>query len=379
MGLCHQEKGSFLAARRMTERALQLAERHGFRMCAANATLQRGWLSFWTGGWEAARRDLEEALAMSRAIGPYWASAYFPLGLGSLCLAEGAEAAAAQHLEECEQLVRSGGYVPVRLFAACVFAERDVLAGRPDVARARLAPLLDPSTPLEEDMTQLLQLMAWALLDQDEVVEASAVAAQAVARARETGRLVLLVDALRVLAMVATRQGCQVEANDALEEGVLLAQRLGYLYGEARLLQVSYELHVHTGQAGMARERLEAAQGLFAQLGAWMDLARVQQALGALSQNDGLEGYETVVSDAQWAQIQALLPPPTRTGRRRADDRRILEAILYQQRLGCAWAALPAAYGDKATAHRRWQEWRAAGLWTRIATIVQAAAAASDA
>jgi transposase len=55
----------------------------------------------------------------------------------------------------------------------------------------------------------------------------------------------------------------------------------------------------------------------------------------------------------QWAQIPALLPPPARTGRRRADDRRALEAILYQRRTSCAWAALPAAYEDDATVHRR--------------------------
>jgi transposase len=60
------------------------------------------------------------------------------------------------------------------------------------------------------------------------------------------------------------------------------------------------------------------------------------------------------------------------TGRRRADDRRTLEAILYQQRTGCAWAALPAAYGDEATAHRRLRQWQAAGLWERIVAIVQA-------
>jgi transposase len=102
-----------------------------------------------------------------------------------------------------------------------------------------------------------------------------------------------------------------------------------------------------------------------------LDRARVEQALSALSQNNGLGRYETVVSDAQWAQFQALLPPPARTGRRRADDRRTLEAILYQRRTGCAWAALPAALGDDATAHRRLRQWQAAGLWEQIAAIVQ--------
>jgi transposase len=42
------------------------------------------------------------------------------------------------------------------------------------------------------------------------------------------------------------------------------------------------------------------------------------------------------------------------------------------RRTGCAWADLPAELGDEATAHRRWQEWQAAGLWERIAAILPA-------
>jgi transposase len=73
---------------------------------------------------------------------------------------------------------------------------------------------------------------------------------------------------------------------------------------------------------------------------------------------------------AQWAAIAALLPRPARMGRPRVDDRRTLEAVLYQRRTGCAWARLPAALGDGATAHRRWREWQAAGLWERIEAIL---------
>ena len=56
----------------------------------------------------------------------------------------------------------------------------------------------------------------------------------------------------------------------------------------------------------------------------------------------------------------------------RADDRRTLEAILYVRRSGCAWTALPAELGDGATAHRRWRQWQAAGLWARIEAILAA-------
>jgi transposase len=105
-----------------------------------------------------------------------------------------------------------------------------------------------------------------------------------------------------------------------------------------------------------------------------MEMERVEQALAALSQKP-TQG-EVGLTDAQWAQIEAVLPPRRQgRGRPRADDRRTLEAILYVQQTGCTWAELPAVLGDEATAHRRWQEWRAAGLWERIAAIVQAPSA----
>jgi transposase len=82
------------------------------------------------------------------------------------------------------------------------------------------------------------------------------------------------------------------------------------------------------------------------------------------------------LTDGQWAQIAALLPPRGQgRGRPRADDRRTVEAILYVQRSGCAWAGLPAALGDEATAHRRLRQWQAAGLWEQITAIAQTAPA----
>jgi transposase len=94
----------------------------------------------------------------------------------------------------------------------------------------------------------------------------------------------------------------------------------------------------------------------------------VDQALAALSQKQRPGAPR--LTDAQWGQIAALLPQRSRgRGRPRADDRRIVEAILYVQRHRCAWSALPAELGDGATAHRRWQEWQAAGLWERIVAL----------
>jgi ATP/maltotriose-dependent transcriptional regulator MalT len=274
LGIIDQEGGSFATARQVTERALQLAARLGFRSVAASAALQRGWIAFLTGTWEAARKDLEEAAAMGRAIGPFWAGAYLPLGLASLCLAEGDDAAASHHLEECGRLLQSQEAAFARRLVACVFAVRDLMAGHPELARTRLSHLLEPGV-MEHDAAPVQSLLAWALLALGEVGAAAEPAQRAVARARDQRWHVLLVDALRVAALVEVRQGHLEKADGMIQEGLALARRLGYPYAEALLLHASSEVYAQMGHPEPACERLAAAQAMFRQLGARMDSGRI--------------------------------------------------------------------------------------------------------
>ena len=85
--------------------------------------------------------------------------------------------------------------------------------------------------------------------------------------------------------------------------------------------------------------------------------------------------------DALWAQIAPLLPPgkphPLGCHNPRVDDRRAMDAIFFRLRTGCQWNA-PSATGlcSSSSAHRRFQEWRAAGvfheLWRRGLTASDA-------
>ena len=49
----------------------------------------------------------------------------------------------------------------------------------------------------------------------------------------------------------------------------------------------------------------------------------------------------SLLSDRQWEKIQALLPPPRGFGRPRAEDRAVLEGILWVLRSGARWRDLP--------------------------------------
>ncbi|GAA2115533.1 hypothetical protein GCM10009802_15560 [Streptomyces synnematoformans] len=70
-----------------------------------------------------------------------------------------------------------------------------------------------------------------------------------------------------------------------------------------------------------------------------------------------------------------LLPRPGR-GRKRLDDRRVLNGIVWKFRTGTAWRDVPEQYGPWATLHTRFRRWAADGTFTRM---LQAAQAQADA
>jgi transposase len=81
---------------------------------------------------------------------------------------------------------------------------------------------------------------------------------------------------------------------------------------------------------------------------------------------DGLR-YASDVTDAEWAQIAALLPPPKRLGRpRRTAMREVVNAMLYLLVTGCQWRLLPKEFPPFSTVQRFFYRWRDAGLWRTI-------------
>jgi len=74
------------------------------------------------------------------------------------------------------------------------------------------------------------------------------------------------------------------------------------------------------------------------------------------------------ITDKQWNMVESHLPPPARTGRPRADDRTIINAIIFVLITGYRWIDLPARYGSKSSAHRRFQDFQQKGIWKKILT-----------
>lgn len=77
--------------------------------------------------------------------------------------------------------------------------------------------------------------------------------------------------------------------------------------------------------------------------------------------------YPSDLTDAQWALIGPLLPPPATGGRAEKHPRReIVNAILYLDRAGCAWRLLPTDFPPWQTVYWHWKQWRDDGTVDRI-------------
>jgi len=72
------------------------------------------------------------------------------------------------------------------------------------------------------------------------------------------------------------------------------------------------------------------------------------------------------LSDNQWKFIRPHLPSQPITGRKRADDRKVINGILFVLITGCRWADMPTCYGSYATAWRRLKRWSLEGIWEEL-------------
>ncbi|HVT55017.1 MAG TPA: IS5 family transposase [Xanthobacteraceae bacterium] len=92
----------------------------------------------------------------------------------------------------------------------------------------------------------------------------------------------------------------------------------------------------------------------------WTEITRAQyRRLGV--------GFASDLSDAEWALLLPLMPPPSRIGRPRSVDlRAVVNAIFYILRTGCQWRALGAGSPPRSTVQRYFYRWRDDGTWAWI-------------
>lgn len=85
-----------------------------------------------------------------------------------------------------------------------------------------------------------------------------------------------------------------------------------------------------------------------------------------------MAGSKWQFSDELWEKMAPLIPEhktrhPLGTHRKRVDNRAAMNAIFFVLRTGCQWNALNATgICSSISAHRRFQEWRDAGVFERF-------------
>ncbi|CAH2602591.1 transposase [Rhodovastum atsumiense] len=92
----------------------------------------------------------------------------------------------------------------------------------------------------------------------------------------------------------------------------------------------------------------------------WTDITRPKY------RRDGLR-YASDTTDAEWAVIAPLLPPPAGCGRPRETSLRgVINALFYIAQSGCQWRLLPKDFPPFTTVQRYFYAWRDSGLWQAI-------------
>jgi transposase len=77
--------------------------------------------------------------------------------------------------------------------------------------------------------------------------------------------------------------------------------------------------------------------------------------------------YASDLTDAEWALIEPLMPPPMTTGRpRKTKLRDVVEAILYMASTGCQWRAIPKEFPPYSTVQGYFYAWSHDGLLADI-------------
>jgi transposase len=88
----------------------------------------------------------------------------------------------------------------------------------------------------------------------------------------------------------------------------------------------------------------------------------------------GPSALATDLTEEQWQQLAPLLPAQRRRqGRPRPDLRQMINAMLWIERSGCSWRALPSHFGPGQDVYARYHRWRQSGLWLRIRQTLQPA------
>lgn len=271
--------GDYQQARASLEQAIALDERLGDPAEMAYLLYVRGLNAFALGEWQRARLDFERAATLAGSTSQFWHATYPSHGLGVLCLAEGREEEAAHYLTQALRLAQKNHDLQALCCLQGPLAEWDLLSGRPEAARGRLAPLLDAPGLMVSYSRESLSLLPWAYMELGEADKAEELLAQVLSTTRQAQMNPALVQALRVQALVLSKQERWEEADHGLEEALTLCRSMATPYAEAKTLYVAGLVSRRRREFEPARQRFEAALAILERLGERLYARYIEQLL----------------------------------------------------------------------------------------------------
>ncbi|HEX8732210.1 MAG TPA: AAA family ATPase [Ktedonobacterales bacterium] len=285
LGIIYRMRGDLLRAREENAIALAAAERFETPEFAIEAPTEMALQAYYSGQWDDARRYLARAEEVARSFGISNSNTIMGIG-GIVALAtDNQEDLALQTRARLERVIEQAehdGDTTLLWYVQPVFAENELLAGRPDSACARLRHLAELPGAETIEALPMFPTLAWAKAETGDLERAEALLADCVSRATAAGNNLALVDALRVRSLLAMRRERWQEAADAIEQSLALARPMPYPYAVAKTHYTCGLLHAARGAPELARARYTEALAILDTLGERPYAARVTEALGRL-------------------------------------------------------------------------------------------------
>ena len=164
------------------------------------------------------------------------------------------------------------------------------------------------------------------------------------------------------------------EITTAVEIKLAFEAQIGHEVNKSTL----YRLLARHGlqQLGAASSLAQANAGQPARLDAGpVRKRREQQSSPRLvSRKQSPQRYPSDLTDQEWTILASLIPAAKPGGRpRTVDMREVINALLYVDRTGCQWRALPHDFPPWSTVWTYFRTWRNDGTWERIHTALREA------
>jgi tetratricopeptide (TPR) repeat protein/transcriptional regulator with XRE-family HTH domain len=291
--------GDLIRAHIQVEKALESANQLGVVARTAFTLSNHGEVMYYLGDWDQAYTDFEQAVDLYETAEIKVGCAFACWGKAAVSLARGETEKGLHFLDEAMNKAiaeaNAGLGFETLVWALATQAEYDLLTGDPETAQTRIESWIDILKERSGLAITLLPMLAWAYFAQGDIERATAFLQDAVSTGRGAPQHITLIEALRLLGVLAGAQERWSEAETALSEALVLSRGMSYPYAEAKVLLSTGLLALQCERSEEARKHLHAAreicvrlrerryQGLIAQELANVGHSRIH---GSTGQND---------------------------------------------------------------------------------------------